>query len=773
MLKNFNIKLKILLPFAIVIILLMSTSVSSIFYLQSINENENLVEHAKETEQVFNSYLHIENQILTTHLDYIMSDSIIIDLFQNKNKEQLYKYCLPIFEQIKLKNNITHFYFIDTTDLCFLRVHNKNRFNDKIDRFTYIQSKKMNKTISGIELGIYGTFALRCVNPIIINNKTVGFIELGLEITEVTTFMKNMMNTDFVFVIDKNNVNKKNWEIGQKMLDKSNNWNDYSDFVITERTINGKFDLEKIYNSNEQLENFLLFSNNNFYKATSVPLSDVANKQIGKIIILLDHTQQKKAINILLIIIVVICIFVGLTIFLIFYKYTSTIEKHIYFNFEKLKKSENKLQAQNNEYASLNEEYKLQNDELFLSKEKAIESENKLKDIILSSNDWIWEIDNNGRYTHVHGKIKSILGYEADELIGKSIFEIMTKKEVKRIKDIYLELITKKLPVVDLENWNIHKNGNLVCNLVNGVPIFDKKGSMLGYRGVNKDISYLKKIINKLQKHNEEYSALNEEYRILNEELIIAKEKAEESSELKTEFINNMSHEIRTPLNAILGFSQLLKNPDLNKVKVKQFTDIIQVSGKQLLKIIENIIEISKLGTKQINVYEAKVCINYLLLDLYEIFNSNLENNKITFNLKTKLSDIQSTIMTDNKKLNTILNNLLENAFKFTKTGYIELGYNLIEIDNKKYLQIYIKDTGVGINESHHKSIFERFVQEEKGLSRKAGGLGLGLSIARENVELIDGQITLESVKGKGSTFYITIPYKTTDNNQKQNDAKN
>ncbi len=242
-----------------------------------------------------------------------------------------------------------------------------------------------------------------------------------------------------------------------------------------------------------------------------------------------------------------------------------------------------------------------------------------------------------------------------------------------------------------------------------------------------------------------------------NQELRKAKERAEESDKLKTEFLNNISHEVRTPMNGIIGFSNLLDDPNLSYEKRKYYSSIIKNCGHQLLRIIDDILEISNLETKQGKLNETQFCLNDFLMDLFSIFSLKAKETGIAFTIKKELNDTKSQIITDKTKLNKILSNLLENAFRYTTNGYVEMGYTVVD----KNLILYVKDSGIGISPENHENIFKRFSQEEKEISRKWGGLGLGLSIAKENAKLLGGDITLESVKGKGSIFYVTIPYKT------------
>ena len=250
------------------------------------------------------------------------------------------------------------------------------------------------------------------------------------------------------------------------------------------------------------------------------------------------------------------------------------------------------------------------------------------------------------------------------------------------------------------------------------------------------------------------------------------KEKAEESKKLSNDFISNLSHEIRTPMNGILGFTKFLSDPNLTDIKRKHYVSIIQNSGKQLMRTMDDLLEFSKLGTKQVKVIEKEVCLNDFFFELFTVFDVKAKENKIPLYLRKGLSDKESTVLIDETKLNNVLGNLLENALKFTRNGFIEFGYKKIGSN----LEIYVKDTGIGIKSDRQKSIFGRFSKEEKESSKNIGGLGLGLWIARENTNLLGGEITLKSKKDKGSTFFVTLPYNPAlsylDNNSSTSNLK-
>lgn len=257
------------------------------------------------------------------------------------------------------------------------------------------------------------------------------------------------------------------------------------------------------------------------------------------------------------------------------------------------------------------------------------------------------------------------------------------------------------------------------------------------------------------------------------QELILEKEKAEEASRLKTEFLHNVSHEVRTPMNGIMGFTELLSDEKLSSEQRTKYIDIVKQSSNQLLNIIDDILEISRLETNQAQVNIETFDLNAVLKEIYSIFEIQSKKSQIDFSLHLGSKKKELLISSDKTKLSSIINNLVGNAFKFTNVGFVKLGYTM----KNGRIEIYISDSGIGIAKDKTKSIFGRFEQEEKEISLKAGGLGLGLPISQANAKLLNGDLSVESEKGVGSTFYLKIPFtqikqKESTNQQIQNNIE-
>jgi Signal transduction histidine kinase len=331
------------------------------------------------------------------------------------------------------------------------------------------------------------------------------------------------------------------------------------------------------------------------------------------------------------------------------------------------------------------------------------------------------------------------IGVKEEELIGKSDFEIDINPEMAEFyfkKD--LEVI-KSANTIRFVNWakSVNTDEEVLTETIK-TPMYDSIGNITGVLGVSRDISEIKKAEEELRK---------------------AKEKAEESDKLKSIFLANMSHEIRTPMNAIMGFSELLIDSEIKEVERMQYVNIIQQSGNRLVQIIDDIVDLSKLEMSQITLKNADFYLFSLMKESLEIHkNRDLIKSKPNLELAVKSSpEIECLkLHSDSTRIQQILDNLIENSIKFSESGRVEIGCKMIESNDQEFVEIYVKDDGIGIPKNRQGVIFERFRQGDE--EHFIEGAGLGLSISRGLVELLGGTIRFESEVGIGSTFYFTIP---------------
>lgn len=363
-----------------------------------------------------------------------------------------------------------------------------------------------------------------------------------------------------------------------------------------------------------------------------------------------------------------------------------------------------------------------------------------------------WLKDLEGRYVSVNDSFAKSRERKVDDIIGKTDFDLYSKKIAEKyIKEDHLIIQTGK-------PWFFEEKTDTKWFETFKSPLFDKNGLVIGVTGVSLEITERKKAEEEIREYSKKLAEQNEALQLVNNELIKSKEKAEESDRLKSAFLANMSHEIRTPMNAILGFADLLKFRKLTEERKKAFIDIINSKSKQLLQIITDIIDISKIEADQIKISRKNFSLNELIRQLIIYFNTLKEQERKTIDIKVNygLSDKNSWIYSDKVRIEQILTNLMSNAYKFTEKGEIEIGYR---IDKDGGLVFHVRDTGIGLNEEEKKIIFDRFRQANSTFNRIYGGTGLGLSISKGLVEKMNGSIWVESTVNQGSVFYVRIPY--------------
>lgn len=381
----------------------------------------------------------------------------------------------------------------------------------------------------------------------------------------------------------------------------------------------------------------------------------------------------------------------------------------------------------------------------FIQRKKAEEETRKLSKAIEQNPVAIVITDINGTVEYVNPKFTAITHYSPEEIIGKTQGVL---KSGEQPDEVYKELWAT---ISSGKNWqgelkNKRKDGSDYWENVVISPIFDESGSITNYVAVKEDITDMKNII---------------------VELSIAKEKAEESDRLKTAFLQNISHEIRTPLNGILGFSELLIQDWTTAEEKVEYSEAIRISGKRLIEIISNVLDISIIETGQIILNPNYFDLNSLFYELKGFYQSQAAQKNLSFHADIPAPGEGRMVYADRSRINQVLANLLNNAIKFTKQGDITFGYQL----QNKEIVFTVRDTGIGIKDEHKNRIFTRFYQAEHSSARSYEGAGLGLSISHGLVEAMGGNIWFESKVGEGTTFFFSIPVAGATMNEDEQDS--
>ncbi|MCX6283925.1 MAG: ATP-binding protein, partial [Bacteroidetes bacterium] len=365
-----------------------------------------------------------------------------------------------------------------------------------------------------------------------------------------------------------------------------------------------------------------------------------------------------------------------------------------------------------------------------------------LEQLFEASMEAIITIDNNGIVLTVNSEFTKLFGYLPEEIIGANVDEKITNQE---IMDEALAVTRKATTggVSEMETRRAHKDGRLIDVSIIVTPI-SLQGEIVGAYGIYRDITDRKRI---------------------EKNMVAAKEKAEESDRLKSAFLSNMSHEIRTPMNAIIGFSTLLSDPSATDEERQEFIRIIKERGNDLMRIMDDIIDIAKIEAGQVKIEIRECPVNTLLSSLFSTMNEvrkKLLKTHVDLRFKPFSPDKDFTILTDGNRLRQVLSNLIENSFKFTDQGFVEFGYTFKTEENSgPVIEFFVRDSGIGIPIDKQQVIFERFRQADDTSTRKYGGTGLGLTICKNLMSLLNGDIRLESETGQGATFYISLPLTT------------
>jgi PAS domain S-box-containing protein len=384
------------------------------------------------------------------------------------------------------------------------------------------------------------------------------------------------------------------------------------------------------------------------------------------------------------------------------------------------------------------------------------QSEERFRQVAENVGDFIWEVDADGLYRYTSPSVERILGYTPEDLVGKKHFYDLFAPEAREgLKAAVFKAFAARESFRALPNPNVSKEGKVVHLETSGAPMMDEAGNLVGYRGADTDITERKRAEEELRQHREH---LEEMVKERTSALVIAMEQAEAANRAKSAFLANMSHELRAPLNSILGISQLMERDQEFPERHRQLLGILRRGGDQLFELIDDVLEMSKIEAGKASTVIKTFDLRHLLDELEEMMGLRAVKKGLQLIVEED-STLPQYIQTDGLKLRQILINLLGNAIKFTEKGSVTLRMKFkegIKRDSESArLEFEVEDTGIGLAGEDVERIFDPFVQINP--SQPSRGIGLGLAISRKFAALLDGEITVRSQVGRGSTFRLEI----------------
>lgn len=391
----------------------------------------------------------------------------------------------------------------------------------------------------------------------------------------------------------------------------------------------------------------------------------------------------------------------------------------------------NDLQLVNEGLVRSNQRLRWEMEQRELAQKALLDSEKQFRSLAENIHDIVIRVSVSSEIIFLNTKAQEVFKIPANEKATLDNWNL-NFEECNFLKSKFYEIFSNKTVEHFQLNCPLSKPTRVIDWML--VPEYDDAGVLISVLGLGRDITTLK----------------NTEV-----ELIKARQHAEESDKLKSAFLANMSHEIRTPMNGIIGFLEIIATEELTPDEKDYYIDIINKSSNQLLSLINDIIDLSKIEAGMVEVHLTDTKINELLNELYAFFLPQAQHRNIAFRTDYALASDLAVIKTDTIKITQVITNLLSNAMKFTKNGEVRLGYACED----GFLKFFVSDTGIGIPSDKQSVIFERFRQADNSHTRLFGGTGLGLAISKAYIEMLGGIIGLESVENKGTTFFFTLPY--------------
>lgn len=647
-------------------------------------------------------------QILKTQVTNITEIPGLVEAWQTRNRDALIVLGQPFFTNIRRNSSITHTYFIDTDRTSFLRMHEPSRHGDRIDRHTLVMAQKTHTDAWGVEFGPLGTFTLRYVHPWEHNGTIIGYLELGIDLNNLTTELSQSLHIGEITVLRKEFIHRDNYEKARRAFGYVGQWDRYQSFVATHQTVSEipESVAQWLENSHKPFGPSVVFParlGKQRLLCAVIHLPDALGRDVADMVVLRDITSQHTADigDLLLGIGMMIGLFAGVMSLL--WSVTTRAEQQLTSAFTRLSDSE----------ASYRRQF----------------ADNTAIMLLVAPDD--------GMILEANQAALDFYGYSRQSILTMRITNLCTAPFTE-IKQAMNSITTTH------HGGKFHFQHRLADGSLKEVEV-----SYSHIQFGDRKVMHL--IIHDITARTHAERKLIESNTRLKE----ANQRAEAGALAKSQFLANMSHEIRTPMSGVIGMAGLLRETDLNSEQL-HYTKIIQSSANALLELLNDILDFSKIDSGRLEIEAIVFNLREMVEDCAELMALHAQEKGIEL-VCALPPDIPPYLAGDPTRLRQIIINLVGNAIKFTSKGEVAILVSLISEDTEHVtLRFEVRDTGIGMDDQTIATLFTPFQQEDASTSRKFGGTGLGLAISKRLTHLMGGEIGATSSKGVGSTFWFT-----------------
>jgi len=743
-----RIKKPLLIPLCIVLLLLLGSAMIGMYKVQRQNLTESMVVELEGVDKLFNSMLREDAVLINSIIDFYSQKTLLQKAFLAGDREMLLQESTPLFQKIKSKYNITHFYFYMPDRINFLRVHNPPRYGDYIARITMNRAVHGEKNVYGIELGPYGTFTLRVVQPWHVNGELIGYLELGKEIEHITPKLKNIFSIDLLFTINKSILNREKWEEGLKMMKRSGNWEAYKQNVVIDKTLKSiPKEINDIVNRTPALQEIQIITlpqKNQKLISGQLRLKDASGKIVGDIILLKDVTSEINASKLYLQLLSVLGLILGIVLFGFFYKLIDRLENDLITErkttekqYAELERLTSTLKTTNRKVVDINNRLNTAYNEVSTLIGKVIAEEDfgiRYQNLNLVA---CYEIKNcNKTECQCYGtpaqRCWQVAGtYCGGEIQGQfaqkyaNCYECEVFKKASLSDPVLMigEEFNNMMHLLEVKNVELKKANNELKNTQSQMLQREKMASIGQLAAgvaheINNPMGFITSNLGTLQKYVDKFI----EYIDIQTEVLASLQAEDQVQEAKKKLKLDFIFE------------------DTNDLLQESLAGV-----KRVTEIVQNLKSFSHVDEEKILQTDINECIENTLKILSNELKYKATVHKDYGNIPPTFCNAQG--------LNQVFMNILVNAGHAIETKG-DITIQTSEEDGK--IKVVITDTGSGIPEDTLEHIFEPFFT-----TKEIGkGTGLGLSICYDIVKKHEGMITVDSKVGKGTTFIISMPVK-------------